>query len=130
MSTKEDRGRGQLHSRSQRSWRDETNPSGTTEPADPAAIPDSTLDLGRGGEDEVAASLGPSFKGTCTTCHDTPNSGNHSVSAPLNIGLTDASKRTSDLPLSTLRNKPTGDEITTSDPGHAQISGKWNAGGK
>ena len=26
------------------------------------------------------------FIGTCTTCHDTPNAGNHSVKAPLNIG--------------------------------------------
>ena len=29
------------------------------------------------------------INGTCTTCHDTPNVGNHSVSAPLNIGVTD-----------------------------------------
>ena len=55
MSTKDDRGRGQLHSRSRRSWRDETNPSGTTAPADPAAAAtDSGLDLGRGGDDEAS----------------------------------------------------------------------------
>src|SRR5262249_48751290 len=29
--------------------------------------------------------------GTCTTCHDTPNVGNHSVALPLDLGLTDAS---------------------------------------
>jgi cytochrome c peroxidase len=69
--------------------------------------------------------VGPSFKGTCTTCHDTPNSGNHSVSAPLNLGLTDASKRTPDLPLDTLRNKLTGDDVTTSDPDRPMISGQW-----
>ena len=74
--------------------------------------------------------VGPRFSGTCTTCHDTPNSGNHSVSAPLNIGLTDASKRTPDLPLYTLRNKSTGDEVMTSDPGRAMISGKWKDVGK
>lgn len=74
--------------------------------------------------------VGASFSGTCTTCHDTPNSGNHSVSAPLNIGLTDASKRTLDLPLYTLRNKSTGDEVMTSDPGRAMISGKWKDVGK
>jgi hypothetical protein len=26
--------------------------------------------------------------GTCTTCHDAPNAGDHSVSQPLNIGVT------------------------------------------
>ncbi len=74
--------------------------------------------------------VGPSFSGTCTTCHDTPNSGNHSVTAPLNIGLTDASRRTADLPLYTLRNKLTGAEMMTSDPGRAMISGKWKDVGK
>src|SRR6516165_8939521 len=32
----------------------------------------------------------PSIAGFCGTCHDTPNSGNHSVKAPLNIGVADA----------------------------------------
>jgi cytochrome c peroxidase len=31
-----------------------------------------------------------SVQGFCGTCHDTPNAGNHSVKAPLNIGITDA----------------------------------------
>jgi cytochrome c peroxidase len=44
----------------------------------------------------------PLLQGTCTTCHDTPNAGNHSIPAPLDIGLTDASRRTLDLPLYTL----------------------------
>jgi cytochrome c peroxidase len=30
----------------------------------------------------------PSVQGFCGTCHDTPNAGNHSVKAPLNIGVT------------------------------------------
>src|ERR1035441_8542219 len=30
-----------------------------------------------------------SIPGTCGTCHDSPNVGNHSVSAPLNIGVGD-----------------------------------------
>jgi cytochrome c peroxidase len=63
--------------------------------------------------------------GTCTTCHDTPNSGNHSVVAPLNIGISDASRRTPDMPLYTFRNKTTGETIQTTDPGRALISGKW-----
>ena len=63
--------------------------------------------------------------GTCTTCHDSPNVGNHSVAAPLDIGLTDASRRTPDMPLYTLRNKATGQTIQTTDPGRALITGKW-----
>ena len=29
----------------------------------------------------------PSIPGTCTTCHDTPNVGNHSLPVPLDIGV-------------------------------------------
>ncbi|HEY0480295.1 MAG TPA: hypothetical protein VGD37_22405, partial [Kofleriaceae bacterium] len=75
--------------------------------------------------DEAAFGNPASVAGTCTTCHDTPNSGNHSVVAPLNIGLTDASRRTPDMPLYTLRNKATGETVQTTDPGRALISGKW-----
>ena len=63
--------------------------------------------------------------GTCTTCHNAPNAGNHSVPLPLNIGLADASRRTPDQPLYTLRNKTTGETIQTTDPGRALITGKW-----
>ena len=65
------------------------------------------------------------IQGTCTTCHNTPNAGNHSVPLPLDIGLTDASRRTPDLPLYTLRNKTTGQTVQTSDPGRALITGQW-----
>ena len=64
--------------------------------------------------------------GTCTTCHNTPNGGNHSVVAPLNIGLADASRRTPDMPLYTLRNKMTGEIVKVTDPGRALIDGKWS----
>jgi hypothetical protein len=70
------------------------------------------------------------IQGTCTLCHDTPNVGNHSVGVPLNIGLTDASRRTPDMPLYTLRNKSTGELIQTTDPGRAMISGQWRDIGK
>jgi hypothetical protein len=63
--------------------------------------------------------------GTCTTCHDSPNSGAHSVPLPLNIGLADASRRTPDMPLYTLRNTSTGATVQTTDPGRALITGKW-----
>lgn len=67
----------------------------------------------------------PSVAGTCTTCHDSPNVGNHSVKAPLNIGLTDADRRTPDMPLYTLRNTHTGEFTQTTDPGRAMVTGKW-----
>ncbi len=72
----------------------------------------------------------PVIQANCTLCHDTPNVGNHSVGAPLNIGLTDASRRTPDMPLYTLRNKSTGETVQTTDPGRALISGKWSDIGK
>jgi cytochrome c peroxidase len=70
------------------------------------------------------------FTGTCTTCHDTPNAGNHSVKAPLDIGLTDASRRTADMPLYTLRRISTGETVKTTDPGRAMVTGKWADIGK
>ena len=71
-----------------------------------------------------------SFVGTCTTCHDSPNAGDHSVKAPLNIGLTDASRRTPDMPLYTLRRLSTGEIVRTTDPGRAMVTGKWADIGK
>jgi hypothetical protein len=76
--------------------------------------------------DEAAFGKPANLVGTCTTCHDTPNGGNHSVVAPLNIGLTDASRRTADMPLYTLRNKTTGEIVKVTDPGRAMIDGKWS----
>jgi hypothetical protein len=70
------------------------------------------------------------FTGTCTTCHDTPNAGDHSVKAPLNIGLTDQSRRTPDMPLYTLRRLSTGESLKTTDPGRAMTTGKWADVGK
>jgi hypothetical protein len=63
--------------------------------------------------------------GTCTTCHDAPNAGDHSIPMPLDIGVADAARRTPDLPLYTLRNKTSGETLQTTDPGRALITGKW-----
>jgi hypothetical protein len=76
--------------------------------------------------DEPVFGAPTTLVGTCTTCHNTPNGGNHSVVAPLNIGLVDASRRTADMPLYTLRNKTTGERVQVTDPGRALIDGKWN----
>jgi cytochrome c peroxidase len=70
------------------------------------------------------------FTGTCSVCHDAPNSGNHSVSRPLNIGIADAARRTSDLPLYSLRNNSTQETVMTTDPGRAMVTGKWTDIGK
>ena len=72
----------------------------------------------------------PVIHGTCGTCHDAPNIGNHSVGGPLNIGIADASRRTADLPLYTLTNNTTGQVVQTTDPGLAMLTGKWGDIGK
>ncbi len=66
------------------------------------------------------------IQGACTTCHDAPSAANHSIPAPLDIGIADSSRRTPDLPLYTLRHKlPPFEIIQTTDPGRALITGKW-----
>jgi cytochrome c peroxidase len=69
-----------------------------------------------------------SFSGFCGTCHDDPNVGNHSVKAPLNIGIADAGSNSppaldiSGLPVFMLS---CGDQsFLVTDPGRALISGK------
>lgn len=66
-----------------------------------------------------------SLTGTCTTCHNTPNVGDHSLAIALDIGIADGSRRTPDMPLYTLRNRTTGETVTTTDPGLALSTGKW-----
>jgi len=90
------------------------------------------------GVDGLPPSISQPFDGTCGTCHDTFNIGNHSVSAPLHIGVGDQifpSSVTNPLDLSylpqiTLQKNDTGQKITTTDPGRALITGKWADIGK
>ena len=72
----------------------------------------------------------PTINGSCSACHDAPSFGGHSVKLALDLGLTDASRRTPDLPLYTLQNIATGETRQTTDPGRALISGKWADIGK
>ena len=72
----------------------------------------------------------PVIQGTCTTCHDAPNYGHHSLPLPIDIGIADGARRTPDLPLYTLRNKQTGALVTTTDPGRALVTGRWADIGK
>jgi cytochrome c peroxidase len=69
-------------------------------------------------------------KGTCTTCHNAPNAGSHPTPLVFNIGLSDAARRTADMPLYTLKNKATGDIMQTMDPGVALQTGKWQDVGR
>ena len=80
----------------------------------------------KGVNDVLFGNLNTPLTATCTTCHDTPNAGNHSVSLPLDLGLTDPNTYNTDvMPRYTLTNKTTGATIRTSDPGKAMLTGKW-----
>jgi hypothetical protein len=72
--------------------------------------------------------------GTCTTCHDTPNVGNHSVPLAIAIGVTDypaaAPLDISGLPVYTIKCIATGEVIKTTDPGRAMVTGKCSDVGK
>jgi cytochrome c peroxidase len=83
--------------------------------------------------------------GTCTTCHDTPYAGNHSVPAPLDIGIADPpvpvarggdgvrnrfGLAVGDMPVYTLRHKASGELKVVTDPGRALITGRWKDVGR
>jgi cytochrome c peroxidase len=91
----------------------------------------------RGLNDALNAS---SIPGTCTTCHDTPNVGNHSLPVPLDIGVSHSAQSeiapeiSAALPQLSVPELPiyrvacnagplSGQVIYTSDPGKALISG-------
>ena len=73
---------------------------------------------------------------TCGICHDSPNVGNHSVAAPLNIGVADPPGGnnvldTSYLPVITICPKDGATPcVQTTDPGRAMITGKFADIGK
>jgi len=78
--------------------------------------------------------------GTCGTCHDTPNVGNHSFPKPLDIGTGDPSPNNPSvnlgglditfLPRITVQNKSTLEQKTTTDLGQALIDGRFDHVGK
>ncbi len=73
------------------------------------------------------------ISGTCSTCHDTPNVGNHSLPVPLNIGTTDypapPALDISGLPIYTIACAD-GTTMQVTDPGRALITGKCADVGK
>jgi hypothetical protein len=76
--------------------------------------------------------------GTCTTCHNSPEVGNHSSPLPINIGVADASLNSpaqknlnvKHLPIYTFRSKVNGQVVTVTDPGRALITGRFRDIGK
>ena len=75
----------------------------------------------------------PGIPGFCGTCHDTPNVGNHSVKAPLNIGVANAGADSppaldiTGLPVFTIwctSGPLAGQMFEVTDPGRALITGK------
>lgn len=70
------------------------------------------------------SACGQPVHGFCGTCHDTPNVGDHSLPAPLDIGVAAASRRTPDLPLITVTCNATGETFQVTDLGRAMITGK------
>jgi cytochrome c peroxidase len=79
-----------------------------------------------------------SFVGTCGTCHDSPNAGNHSKKLPIDIGIADAAPpalNISGLPVFTVTCTAAsplgaGYTFTVTDLGKATISGKCQDVGK
>lgn len=86
----------------------------------------------------------PSLTGTCGTCHDAPNVGNHSFPTPLNIGTGDSSTSNAHVNMGGLdigylpqitvcqlvNGQPSNNCETTSDLGQALIDGKFAHVGK
>ncbi|MGH9476615.1 MAG: hypothetical protein ACRD1C_09810 [Terriglobales bacterium] len=65
----------------------------------------------------------PVITGTCSTCHNAANVGDHSSVGFLNIGTADAAQRTPDLPLYSVACAD-GTQVQASDLGRAMISGR------
>ena len=63
--------------------------------------------------------------GTCRGCHNAQNSGSNINGTLFNIGTSDERWRTPEMPIYTLKNRVTGEEIRTTDPGRANRSGRW-----
>ena len=65
-------------------------------------------------------------RGTCSTCHNAPNVGSHSVHRMFDIGTADAASCGPALPLITLQNKANPELArTVCDMGRATGTGKW-----
>lgn len=81
------------------------------------------------GEARLHRADGASF--SCASCHNVASAGGNRVTAlTFDIGVSDASRRSPDVPLYTFRNKTTGETRQLTDPGRSLITGKWADLGK
>lgn len=71
----------------------------------------------------------PDGTATCSTCHNAPNRGSHTLARFLNTG-TGSESRNPGLPVYTLRHLLTGERLRTTDPGRAMSTGKWEDVGR
>ncbi|HUI62042.1 MAG TPA: hypothetical protein VLX90_17585 [Steroidobacteraceae bacterium] len=105
-----------------------------------------TISNVRGLNDSAALNHPSSFQGTCTTCHDAPNVGDHSLPLPLDIGVGHSPRSgfesdpaiaqalaeldEPDLPIFLVQNCPNPfnagqpESFYTSDPGKALVTGQ------
>jgi len=67
----------------------------------------------------------PTVTVTCSTCHDAPGAGSNSSGRFFDLGLASAARAGTELPVYTLRERSTGNQVQTSDPGRALISGAF-----
>jgi len=112
-----------------RAWRDSRDPERARVARGEALFNRRTFTIrGVGGLNDALGTT--EIVGTCSTCHDSPNYGHHSLPLALDIGISDGARRTPDLPLYTLRNKRTGETVQTTDPGRALVTGRWSDVGK
>jgi hypothetical protein len=65
-------------------------------------------------------------RGTCSTCHNTPNVGTSSQGLLYDLGLSDSARRRADVPLYTFVHTATNERRLSTDPGQALITGRWN----
>jgi cytochrome c peroxidase len=65
------------------------------------------------------------IEATCSGCHNTPNVGSSSTFRFFDVGVSNAARRSPNVPLYTFRHKMTGERIQTTDPGRGVITGLW-----
>jgi hypothetical protein len=65
------------------------------------------------------------LNGSCTTCHDHPNVGNHSTILPLDVGISTAAESDNVLPVFRVTNRATGAAEEVTDLGRAILTGRF-----
>lgn len=74
---------------------------------------------------QTVAGVGEPFVGTCSSCHNTPNVGGHSVIRMMDIGTANEPNCNPVLPIITVQNKTTMETRRICDLGRGQGSGVW-----